>query len=128
MVWTGAQNGRGYGQRRVKGRVVYVHRHAWEEVHGPIPAGMTIDHLCGVKLCTNVGHMEVVTRSENSRRAAPRRQECRNGHTYEVTGYYRSKSGARVCKPCLRAAQRKYDRARAAKRRGAGVLAGPPLR
>jgi hypothetical protein len=72
VLWTGHTDHRGYGrlidvttgQRRA-------HRVAWVIERGPIPAGLTIDHLCRTKNCVNVGHMEVVTSGENTRRAAP---------------------------------------------------------
>lgn len=68
--WTGRFDAGGYGdcidkttgERRA-------HRVAWALARGPIPEGMTIDHLCWNKACINVAHMEVVTRGENARRA-----------------------------------------------------------
>ncbi len=47
---------------------VYVHRYAYELLVEPIPAGLTIDHLCRKILCVNPAHMEPVTNSENLRR------------------------------------------------------------
>lgn len=47
---------------------VYVHRLSYEMHVGPIPTGLTIDHLCRTKLCVNPDHLEPVTRAENSRR------------------------------------------------------------
>lgn len=73
VCWTGAQSSKGYGQVRHNGRVEYVHRLAWIEANGPIPDGMTVEHSCRVRCCLNVRHMELVTRPENSRRAAPHR-------------------------------------------------------
>jgi len=49
-------------------RTYRVHRVAWESVNGPIPEGLTIDHLCRVKLCCNPAHLEPVTFAENTRR------------------------------------------------------------
>lgn len=45
------------------------HRYAWEYYVGPIPEGLTIDHLCGRRDCFNPYHLEPVTRAENSRRS-----------------------------------------------------------
>lgn len=68
--WTGPQQSKGYGQIGLSSprRLVFVHRLAYEVFVGPIPYGMTIDHLCSNKLCINPGHLEVVTRGENTRR------------------------------------------------------------
>lgn len=76
--WLGRLDPGGYGrcddkttgERRV-------HRVAWALARGPIPEGMTIDHLCWNKVCINVNHLEVVTRAENSRRSnSGRRTHC----------------------------------------------------
>jgi hypothetical protein len=45
-------------------------RVAWELANGGlIPAGMEMDHVCGDRLCCNPAHGEVVTHSENMKRA-----------------------------------------------------------
>jgi hypothetical protein len=101
VLWTGATNGR-YGQKRHNGRVAYVHRLAWEQRHGPIPQGMTIDHLCLTKLCTNVLHMELVTREVNGSRANPRQTHCNQGHPMKLYG------GRWQCAECSRRRHRAY--------------------
>jgi hypothetical protein len=68
--WTGATQTRGYGSFGTgDGRTALAHRVAYELWVGPIPADLTIDHLCFNKRCMNVAHMEVVTRAENSVRS-----------------------------------------------------------
>jgi hypothetical protein len=69
MIWLGATD-RGYGRVSIDGKVQRVHRVVWELMHGPIPEGLTIDHLCRVPSCCNTAHMELVTGAENSRRGA----------------------------------------------------------
>ena len=91
----------GYGKRGH----IYVHREAWEKVNGPIPAGLTIDHLCFNRKCIFVGHMEVVSRAENTRRGQVNRvytqsKYCPKGHDKDETG--RTKTGS--CKACKNAA------------------------
>lgn len=73
LIWEGARNNKGYGILGVNGKTTLVHRHVWVQAGRDLPEGLTIDHLCRVKRCVNVDHMEVVTRSENSRRAAEAR-------------------------------------------------------
>lgn len=58
----------GYGRVRIAGVLYYAHRVAYEAFIGPIPDGLTIDHLCRVTLCINPAHLEPVTFSENTRR------------------------------------------------------------
>ena len=65
IVWTGQINPGGYGKLRVDKILVYAHRFAWEQVHGPIPPGMHIDHLCRVRICVNVSHLRMVTPQDN---------------------------------------------------------------
>jgi hypothetical protein len=51
------------------------HRAVWEEIRGPIPDGMVLDHtVCGNKLCCNPDHLEVVTLAENTARAMKSRR------------------------------------------------------
>lgn len=69
LVWLGCLNSKGYGCiGDGSGGVVLTHRMVWEEQHGSIPDGLTIDHRCLEKRCLNTAHMELVTRGENSRR------------------------------------------------------------
>lgn len=67
----------GYGFKSMGGR--YAHREAWESVRGPIPAGMVINHLCRVRLCINVNHLEVVTPGDNARYSSLK-EYCKRGH------------------------------------------------
>jgi hypothetical protein len=48
-------------------RLEIPHRFTYSLVHGPIPVGMHLDHLCRVRACVNPGHMEVVSLQENNR-------------------------------------------------------------
>ena len=68
--WTAHLNPTGYGVAALRhNRTALAHRTVHELLVGPIPEGMTIDHLCRVKSCVNPEHMEIVTRGENTRRA-----------------------------------------------------------
>ena len=71
-LWTGCTNSRGYGVISDSGKRALVHRVAWQLENGPIPDGMTIDHVwdrgCRYKTCALVAHLEPVTIGENNRR------------------------------------------------------------
>lgn len=74
-VWQLYVESNGYGRvhgRNAAGRKrpLWAHRVEWETVHGPIPEGMQVDHLCRNRRCVNPAHMELVTSAENTRRAA----------------------------------------------------------
>lgn len=83
-VWTGARFTVGYGQHTVNSAPVYAHRFSYELSMGPIPEGLTIDHLChnadpdcpggkcAHKLCVNPTHLEPVSIVENFRRGRER--------------------------------------------------------
>jgi hypothetical protein len=102
LLWTGADNGNGYGQFSYNGRNGYSHRYAWERVNGPIPDGLTVDHLCRVRRCANVEHMELVDRLTNYMRAVDIRTHCAKGHEYTPDNLYemRNKPGVKICKTC----------------------------
>ena len=75
-LWTGAITSDGYGSFTPSTKPlvkVYAHRYAWELTNGPIPDGMTIDHLCCVRHCVNTDHMEVISLTENGYRGAMKR-------------------------------------------------------
>lgn len=72
-LWTGAIQTRGYGSTGIGGgRTGLAHRVAYVALVGPIPQGLTLDHLCEVKRCVNPAHLEPVTAAENLRRHAER--------------------------------------------------------
>lgn len=103
LMYTGADNGNGYGQftyHLFGRRGQYAHRYAWERTNGKIPDGLTVDHLCRVRLCVNVSHFELVPGVENYLRAAAIRTHCANGHPYRQSMVG---AGNRRCLICLEA-------------------------
>ncbi len=114
----------GYGVigrgRRGEGTVL-AHRAMYEQIVGPIPEGLTLDHLCRNRRCVRPGHLEPVTLAENKRRGESiaeqnrRKTHCPQGHPYddENTEWHQYRGAGkfgRHCKACRRE--------RAAKRKG----------
>lgn len=93
----------------------YVHRLVWEHLVGPIPDGMTLDHLCRITNCVNPDHLEVTTMGENVLRGFgpsaqnARKTHCKRGHalTGENVYYRKDRPGHRHCKTCDREGQRR---------------------
>lgn len=78
-LFTGHLNRWGYAHHTdAEGRTVKAHRRMYELFRGPIPLGMTLDHLCGRPACGWPWHLEPVTNSENLRRRHARRR-AQNG-------------------------------------------------
>lgn len=110
-----------YGNFKVLGKTKLAHRISYELLVGTIPEGLTIDHTCKNTKCVNPSHMELVTLSENVRRAEVWKNTnpgqvnrdksyCPKGHPYDSINTYTTPSGKRDCKECRRAACRKNYR------------------
>lgn len=100
--WTGPREPFGYG--RVSS--LRAHRIAYELLVGPIPVGLTLDHLCRNPPCVNPAHLEPVTMGVNVLRGdtitgrAARQTTCKRGHPFTIV------AGRRVCIECRRARDR----------------------
>lgn len=83
-------SGKKYGSLRVRkdGRwsEERAHRFAYTVFVGPIPEGLTLDHLCRNTWCVNPEHLEPVTQAENHRRWVDSKERCRNGHLLSIAG------------------------------------------
>lgn len=66
LEWSGARQGRGYGQTTVNGEHVLTHRAIWEATHGPIPEGLYVCHRCDNPPCCNIEHLFLGTPEENA--------------------------------------------------------------
>lgn len=77
--WNAAHNHDGYGRLRRNRKEQKVHRIVYELLQGPIPAGMTLDHLCRNRGCVRPSHMEVCTQSVNASRQIARLSKLRRG-------------------------------------------------
>lgn len=115
-LWTGAQDGHGYGQINVNGRPEKAHRLAYRIYNGEIPHGLCLDHLCRVQHCMNPEHLEAVTLAENTRRQLavighPRanKTHCPHGHPYdEANTRFAVRGRVRVCRICRAASSKSY--------------------
>jgi hypothetical protein len=115
--WGGFLNPAGYGVFRYNGDQLLAHRYAYEMAIGPIPAGLTLDHLCRNRWCVRPSHLLPMSSQENTRRGdvgkwARQKTHCPHGHGYtpENTRWYK---GERSCLTC----RRRQDRESQARRR-----------
>jgi hypothetical protein len=119
-TWTGHVQPTGYGVMSYRNRRWYVHRLAWELWRGPIPEGLTIDHLCRNKACINPDHLEPVTHRENNLRGNSvaaqhaRKTRCPRGHAYSVSFVRNDGRRERRCSECYRDREREKRRLRLA--------------
>lgn len=100
--WLAGRSGDGYGTVTINYVQIGSHRVAYELAVGPIPAGLTIDHLCRNTICQNPAHMEPVTQAENTRRAKAAVTHCPVGHAYDDANTRINVAGARECRACGR--------------------------
>lgn len=121
-LWRGQVTDEGYGITSFGGKNHKAHRISWEMAKGPIPDGLTLDHLCRVRACVNPVHLEPVSASENIRRGTgthvtnARKTHCVNGHEFSPENTRKDRHGNRVCKACIKAnSRRHYEKARAAR-------------
>ena len=91
-LWTGSLGSNGYGQVRLKMRLVKAHRVSWVADHGvDVPEELELDLLCRVRSCVNPSHLEAVTRKTNLLRGegigakCARKTHCVRGHLIPET-------------------------------------------
>lgn len=109
-LYTRGQNGHGYGFFHAAGHRHLAHRWAYEQLVGPVPSEMVLDHLCRNRACCNPDHLDVVTVGTNTARGtspgatAVRTDRCKRGHELTEDNVYRQpgKPTERYCRACAR--------------------------
>lgn len=127
-LWTGARDWNGYGQTAIGHVNLRAHRVAYELERGPIPDGLTLDHLCRNPPCVNPSHLEPVTSGENTMRGDTpasvnaAKTHCPSGHPLSGDNLF-SVSGRRNrrCRECHRIQTREGLRRLRARRRTASA-------
>lgn len=125
--WTRGCDEFGYGQMTVADESRSVHRLAYEELVGPIPAGQSVLHHCDNPPCWNPAHLFLGTQLTNMRdRNAKGRDNnywrsrltCVRGHAWTPanTKWRTGEKPQRVCRACcrLRGERRRKRASRAA--------------
>jgi HNH endonuclease len=111
ILWPGAC-------RKQDGRPVignrYVYRIVFEQLHGRLPTGMALHHLCDEPRCINPAHLIAVSQSDHMKLhgrggdwGQRDKTHCPAGHPYDAANTY-CYAGERHCKACQRAAKRRY--------------------
>lgn len=93
--------------------MVLAHRAAWEAEHGPIPDGMTVDHMCKRRRCVNVLHLRLLSNHNNARRNTGGDMplgRCAHGHDDSNLRTYTRSGGKKTlaCSICRSDMQRRY--------------------
>lgn len=138
LIWTGALTGDGYGRVGLPRATPYehaprarVHRVAYLRAFGPIPTGLVVDHLCRVRACARLDHLEAVSPYLNAMRGDTvaadhaHRSQCPAGHPLTGPGAdlvpAAAEQGRRVCRRCERTKRRERASAIAAACRALGL-------
>lgn len=61
-LWTGYCTPLGYG---MYGKHEFAYHYPWEQIHGPIPKGKVLDHICSNPTCVNPSHLRAITQQQN---------------------------------------------------------------
>jgi len=107
----------GGGKSGLYGRFIYesvgthnkrqaAHRWIYRQVVEEVPEEMVLDHLCHNHRCVNPDHLEIVTQTENNRRA--KGSSCCRGHPLSGDNLYLTPNGRRQCRECRRESVKRY--------------------
>lgn len=114
IEWPWRRSKDGYGILYEQGKEKRAHRVVYEDIVGPIPLGLVLDHLCRNPPCVNPDHLEPVTDRENILRGIgisaqnAKKKLCAHGHLLVAR---KDKTKRRYCKECNRLRQLQRNRA-----------------
>lgn len=134
-LWNGGVASNGYTYYYVSGIKTGAHRFSYQMNVGPIPDGLTLDHLCRVRHCVNPEHLEAVTLRVNILRGNgpaaihARQTHCIHGHEFTVENTRIRHNKWRECRTCISASTKRGNRRRSEKRARRRALTSqhPPL-
>lgn len=112
--WCGGRGTHGYGVLAEGATGQHLaHRFVYELCVGPIPDGLTIDHLCRDGMCVNPLHMILTTNVANVMDGVSpaavnaRKTHCLRGHPLSGANLQVNPRGERICRTCRREAMRR---------------------
>jgi hypothetical protein len=114
--WGLTIDNQGYGRIGLKQKKGLAHRIAYQELVGPIPDGLVLDHLCRNRKCCNPSHLEPVSNRENILRGTSQsainsaKVCCTNGHEFDAGNTRYDKLGKRHCRKCCAIRSAKYQK------------------
>lgn len=112
-TWKASFTHNGYGRFKYQGKTVLAHRYSYTVLKGPIPEGLTLDHICRNTACVNPDHLEPVTMKVNVLRgdtitaANSVKTHCNMGHELSGENLFIRSDGRRRCRTCERASQKR---------------------
>ena len=77
IEWQGYRDRNGYGRINFRGGAHWVHRVAWIEANGEIPAGQLVLHRCDNPPCVNPDHLFLGTHADNTRDKCAKGRQAR---------------------------------------------------
>jgi hypothetical protein len=102
LIWQGPLDRDGYGTFYLRRMSRRAHRVAWFSVHGDIPEGMVVNHVCRNRACVNPQHLQAVSQTESALRDTTslgyinsQKTMCPMGHPYD-----RKYGKQRYCSTC----------------------------